>query len=131
MYFLMFAMINTRADFVHNMNFLYMAGLMTAPMIVLEVLLMRMMYKNARLNILTIGVGLLMLVGFFLLIRTQGAIDDRAFLKSMIPHHSGAILMCRESSLSDPEVRNLCTSIIEGQQEEINQMQRILERLEG
>lgn len=130
MYVLMFSMVNTGADFVHNLNFVYMAGLMTAPMIVLEIVLMRMMYKDWKLNTLAVGVGILMLAGFFLAIRQQNAVGDVAFLKSMIPHHSGAILMCRESSIEDPEIRSLCESIISGQQQEIDQMRSILNRLE-
>jgi uncharacterized protein (DUF305 family) len=27
---------------------------------------------------------------------TQGAVGDDQFLRSMIPHHSGAILMCEQ-----------------------------------
>lgn len=130
MYVLMFSMINTGADFIHNLNFVYMAGLMTAPMVVLEIALMRMMYKDWKLNILAVGVGILMLAGLFLAIRQQSAIGDVAFLRSMIPHHSGAILMCRESSIEDPEIRSLCESIIAGQQQEIDQMRGILDRLE-
>ncbi|HWH07380.1 MAG TPA: DUF305 domain-containing protein [Candidatus Paceibacterota bacterium] len=129
MYVLMFSMVNTGADFVHNLNFVYMAGLMTAPMIILEIALMRMMYKDWKLNMLAVGVGILMLAGFFLAIRQQDGIGDAAFLRSMIPHHSGAILMCRESSIEDPEIRSLCESIIAGQQQEIDQMRGILNRL--
>jgi uncharacterized protein (DUF305 family) len=47
----------------------------------------------------------------------------------MIPHHSGAILMCREATLSDPELVALCRLITEAQSAEIEQMQRIAERL--
>lgn len=43
----------------------------------------------------------------------------------MIPHHSGAILMCREASLSDPELVTLCGEITQAQREEIDQMERI------
>ena len=111
MYVLMFSMIHGPRDFIHNLNFVYMAGLMTAPMVVLEILLMRMMYQDVRLNVLVIAVGLLMLAGFFLLIRTQGAVRDTAFLQSMIPHHSGAILMCQEADVEDLEIR------VEGQRE--------------
>ena len=123
-------MIHTSSDFVHNLNFMYMAALMTAPMLVLEIVLMRAMYPQKMLSILVVAVGIVLLIGSFLLIRQQTAIDDRAFLKSMIPHHSGAILMCQESSIQDPEVRALCNSIVQGQQQEIDQMRAILERLE-
>lgn len=60
--------------------------------------------------------------------RDETFVDDEAFLRSMIPHHSRAILVCQESDLSDPEVVDLCEQIIEAQQEEITQMEAILER---
>jgi len=47
----------------------------------------------------------------------------------MIPHHSGAILMCQEASLSRPEIVKLCGEIIKSQREEIDQMKAILARL--
>ena len=43
-------------------------------------------------------------------------------------HHSGAILMCREANITDPEIKTLCQTIMEGQKQEINQMQAILNR---
>jgi uncharacterized protein (DUF305 family) len=49
----------------------------------------------------------------------------------MIPYHSGAILMCREASLSDPELVSLCGEITQAQREEIEQMERIAERTRG
>ena len=51
---------------------------------------------------------------------------DTAFLRSMIPHHSGAILMCQEASVSNPELVQLCGNIIKSQREEIDQMKRML-----
>ena len=44
----------------------------------------------------------------------------------MIPHHSGAILMCDDASLQDPRIRELCKTIVKGQQEEIDQMRDML-----
>jgi uncharacterized protein (DUF305 family) len=46
----------------------------------------------------------------------------------MIPHHSGAILMCEQASLSDREIVELCGKIVQAQKEEIAQMQAILAR---
>ena len=57
------------------------------------------------------------------------AISDRQFLRSMIPHHGGAILMCKEASIQDQEIEDLCKNITSGQQTEIDQMKRILDRL--
>lgn len=44
----------------------------------------------------------------------------------MIPHHAGAILMCREASLKDPQLVALCAKIIKSQREEIIQMKAML-----
>jgi uncharacterized protein (DUF305 family) len=38
-------------------------------------------------------------------------IGDRQFIASMIPHHSGAILMCRKAALGDPQLAALCAEI--------------------
>lgn len=46
----------------------------------------------------------------------------------MIPHHSGAFLMCREASLTDPEIINLCREIVRSQESEIAQMKALLRR---
>jgi uncharacterized protein (DUF305 family) len=60
--------------------------------------------------------------------RTQAAVGDDDFLRSMIPHHSGAILMCEKASLTDAEIIELCARIVRSQAEEIAQMQSILAR---
>jgi uncharacterized protein (DUF305 family) len=48
----------------------------------------------------------------------------------MIPHHASAILMCEKANLQDPEMKDLCQSIILGQQEEIDQMKAKLKELQ-
>ena len=101
---------------------------MTAPMVVIELLVMRAMYENARVNAVIIGVSVAVGILLFVFIRQQAAVGDGQFLRSMIPHHSGAILMCREASLADPEIIALCSEIIRAQREEIDQMKAILAR---
>ena len=54
---------------------------------------------------------------------------DEQFLRSMIPHHAGAILMCQEASIEDQEIRELCRSIIASQQTEIDLMKAKLDQL--
>ena len=126
MYMLMYSMVNTLGDVYNSLNQVYMAGLMTAPMVVIELVLMSAMYKNRKLNSLIIAGSCVAGIAFFLLIRQQTAISDRQFLRSMIPHHSGAILMCDEASLQDQRIRELCKTIVAGQQQEIDQMRAIL-----
>ena len=130
MYVLMYAMVDTFDNVVNNLNQVYMAGLMAAPMVVIEILLMGAMYPNKKANILIGVIGILALAGCFGLIRKQAAIDDKQFLRSMIPHHAGAILMCNEASLQDPEIKALCQRITAGQRAEIEQMKAKLAQLE-
>lgn len=131
MYILMYAMVNALPNVLPNFNQFYMAGLMTAPMVVFELLLMSMMYPNKRLNAGIIAASVIAGVMFFAFIRQQTAISDRQFLRSMIPHHAGAILMCEESQIQDPEIRALCDSIIESQQSEIDQMKAMLREMDN
>ena len=63
MYVLMYAMVNTFPDAVPNLNQAYMAALMTAPMLIIEVLLMGSMYGDNRRNLVILGVATLVLVG--------------------------------------------------------------------
>lgn len=126
MYVLMYAMVDRFANIHPSFNQAYMAGLMTAPMVVLELLLMGMMYQNKRWNAGILAVAVIAGIACFTAIRQQAFIGDRDFARSMIPHHGGAILMCRQASLSDPELRELCRSIIAGQQAEIDQMTAVL-----
>ncbi|MGH6865672.1 MAG: DUF305 domain-containing protein [Methyloceanibacter sp.] len=131
MYVLMYAMVDHVANVYPNFNQFYMAGLMAAPMVLIELALMGGMYPNKTLNIIIAVVSALALIAFFIFIRQQTAIFDRQFLKSMIPHHAGAILMCEEASLEDAEIKQLCKSITYSQQSEIDQMKTILDRLAG
>ena len=129
MYFVMFAMIASLDHLRHNLNNVYMTLMMVAPMAVLMIVTMRSMYPNRRLNLILIAACIALFAAATFGVRTQAAIGDRQFLKSMIPHHSGAILMCREAKLRDPEIVRLCQGIVRSQSQEIAQMEAILRRL--
>ena len=131
MYVLMYAMVNIAENALPSFNQLYMAGLMTAPMAVLEIALMGGMYPDKRLNGAILIGGVLLLGLCWVAIRQQAGIGDRQFLRSMVPHHAGAILMCNEAKLSDPEVKALCAAIVTSQQGEIDLMKAKLKSLEA
>lgn len=126
MYALMYAMVNSFANVYNNFNQFYMAGLMTAPMVLIELVVMRAMYQDKKLNAIVAGIGILALIGFFLMIRQQALITDSQFLRSMIPHHASAILMCEQAPIQDAEIKRLCQNIMSSQQSEIDQMKRML-----
>ena len=126
MYLVMFAMIDAWADFYNNLNMLYMTLMMLAPMTILMIVTMPGMYPSKRANVaICLGASLIFLAAFGL-VRMQGLVGDSQFLRSMIPHHSGAILMCREAQLEKPGIKELCDNIIQSQQDEIRLMQALL-----
>ena len=126
MYILMYAMVDRVENIHFGLGQAYMAGLMTAPMLVFELLLMGSMYQDRRLNAAALSAGVVVGVICFVAIRQQALIGDREFLRAMIPHHSGAILMCRKAPIKDPRLRSLCRQIIVGQQAEIDEMNAML-----
>jgi len=130
MYVLMYAMVDMFANVYGNLNQFYMAGLMTAPMVVIELLLMGAMYDNRKMNAVVAAVAVVALGVCWVGIREQVAITDRQFLRSMIPHHAGAILMCQQASVRDTEIRDLCGTIVSSQTSEIAQMKAKLVELE-
>ncbi len=100
-----------------------MAGLMTAPMVAIELFLMGNMFPDKKINV-AIMIGAVL----FLFIRQQALIGDRQFLRSMIPHHAGAVLMCEKANLQLPETKALCASIVTGQNSEIDRMKFLLKQ---
>ena len=129
MYVLMYAMVNRFANVYSNLNQFYMAGLMTAPVVVIELALMGSRYKHKNGNIIIVAISVVVLGAFLLGIRQQAAIGDKNLLRSMIPHHAGAILMCERAPIQHAEIKKLCGEIISSQQREIDQMKSTLARL--
>lgn len=98
-------------------------------MVFLMILLMRDMMPNEKLNLqLLFGSALIFVLAIFGA-RSQFSVGNELFLKSMIPHHSGAITTCQEANITDPEIEQLCDQIIKAQRKEIDQMKQILDRL--
>lgn len=126
MFALMYAMVDRFPNVLANINQAYMAALMLVPMAGLELLLMRHMYTHRVLNLIVLlvalGVGFTCWMG----IRQQLAVTDEQFLRSMIPHHAGAILMCERAPIEDARIQQLCAEILHSQRSEIDRMRQIL-----
>jgi uncharacterized protein (DUF305 family) len=130
MYIFMYSMVDKFSNVYSSLNQLYMAGVMTAPMVLIELAVMGAMYKDKKLNAIIALVSVIALIAFFAMIRAQTFVGDEQFLRSMIPHHAGAVLMCERAPVQDAEIKKLCQTIIAGQQEEIAQMKAKLQTLE-
>ena len=71
MFILMYAMVDRFANVYANFNQVYMAGLMAAPMVLIEMALMRSMYPNAKLNGVIILATLAVMMLCWVFIRQQ------------------------------------------------------------
>jgi FtsH-binding integral membrane protein len=128
MYLVMYTMIATLDHFHLNINNVYMTLMMVAPMAVVMLVAMRSMFPSRRANLVLVAAAALVFAASLFAMRSQAAVGDEEFLRAMIPHHSGAILMCEQASLTDREIIALCGDIVRSQREEIAQMQAILAR---
>ncbi len=101
-----------------SLNDVYMVGLMTGWML----LFMGLWYGYGKGTL----VGLLLVLGFFVAIRTQAFVDQTQFLRGMIPHHSMAITMSKQLRSKDNTIQPLLDSIINTQKQEIQLMEQYL-----
>ncbi|WP_299168271.1 DUF305 domain-containing protein [uncultured Arthrobacter sp.] len=128
MWVLSMSMVRSIDHFYFNLSNFWMALVMVSAMAVVMVVGMWSMFKSTKVNIALLA-GFVLLFGSTLALgRTETFVGNEQFLKSMIPHHSRAILVCQESNITDPEIVELCDAIVQTQQEEISQMQSILDR---
>ena len=106
---------------------LYMGGMMAVIMLAF----MLGMYTNRSANIaIFAGAAIAFAAGLYL-VRSQDTVEDIAWMKAMIPHHSIAILTSERANLSDPRVQALAEAIIEAQRGEIAEMKRYIEDIEA
>jgi uncharacterized protein (DUF305 family) len=109
----------------------YMALVMGATMAVVMLGFMLNMYPNRRLNIGILAGSAVVFAVALWLVRSQATVADVAYMKSMIPHHSIAILTSERAHISDPRVRKLADGIIETQRREIAEMKALIADLES
>ena len=110
---------------------LYMALLMGGAMALVMLAFMRsMMYKNRTLNIVVVAAAVLLAGTALYLSRSQVLVDDQAYMKGMIPHHSIAILTSERADIDDVRVRELADGITAAQRKEIKEMDWLVEDIE-
>ncbi len=110
--------INSWDDFRFSLNDFYMVGLMTGWMFFFMGLFTLQLGKGTF--------GLVLIVFFFALIRTQAFVTEIQFLKGMIPHHSMAIMMSKRLEKKPNTIQHLLDEIIKTQEKEIIIMKQYL-----
>jgi uncharacterized protein (DUF305 family) len=109
----------------------YMALIMGAAMATVMLAYMLHMYRDVRRNALVLVISAAVFAAALYLVRSQETVQDVAYMKAMIPHHSIAILTSERAEISDPRVRELADEIIEAQRREIAEMKTLLAELES
>ncbi|WP_262031611.1 DUF305 domain-containing protein [Microvirga sp. Mcv34] len=109
----------------------YMALVMGATMAVIMLAFMLGMYANTKANLAIFIGGVVVFSGALYLVRSQDTVEDVAWMKAMIPHHSIAILTSERANISDPRVKALADQIISSQRKEIDEMRTLIQELEG
>ena len=110
---------------------MWMALYMGAAMTVVMLAFMLGMYSNRQVNVAIFAGAALAFAATLFLVRSQATVEDVAWMKAMIPHHSIAILTSERADLSDPRVRALADAIIEAQRGEIAEMKRYIADIEA
>ena len=105
----------------------YMALMMGGAMAAVMLGFMLGMYRDRRINV-AIFAGAAVVFGVSLwLVRSQATVQDASYMRSMIPHHSIAILTSERAGIDDVRVRELADKIIEAQRREIAEMEWLLQ----
>jgi hypothetical protein len=110
---------------------LYMALYMGAVMAVIMLGFMLSMYDNRTLNMVIVAGSVVVFAVGLTLLRSQATVEDKSWMRAMIPHHSIAILTSERANLSDPRVKSLAEDIIKAQRKEIAEMKALITDLEG
>ena len=104
----------------------YMAIYMGAAMAIIMLGFMLNMYKNKKANIAIFAGSLIVFAASLFLVRSQVTVQDNAWMKAMIPHHSIAIMTSERAEIDDVRVKELANEIIKAQRREIKEMEWLI-----
>jgi hypothetical protein len=107
----------------------FMAIVMGAMMALIMLGFQTHMLRNRGANLAIAAVSIVAFSLSLWFVRSQATIDQVAYMKAMIPHHSIAILTSERAHLEDPRVRQLAAGIAETQRREIAEMKRLVDEL--
>jgi hypothetical protein len=131
----MYALTYTNVYAVEHIHFseerVYMALTMGAGMALVMLGYMWGMYRDVRVNAGIIAGAITLGIAAFLLSQSQVLVDDRAYMRGMIPHHSIAILTSERAPIQNVRVRELADRIIEAQRREIAEMEWLIADIEA
>lgn len=115
------------ADVLWSETRFYMNLMMGATMAVIMLGFMQHMFPNKNRNAaIYISSGFVFILALAL-VRSQATVQDVAYMRGMIPHHSIAILTSENAEIRDQRVRKLADQIAATQRREIYEMNWLIE----
>ncbi|CAN5790931.1 hypothetical protein BH23ACT12_BH23ACT12_20350 [soil metagenome] len=105
----------------------YMALLMGGAMAVVMLSFMWSMHRIVLVNVAILGAAFVLMGAALWLSRSQQFVEDREYMKGMIPHHSIAILTSERADIDDLRVCELANQIIRAQRKEIAEMDWLID----
>lgn len=114
-------MIARTKDYMISLNQIYMGIVMASLMVILEAFMHPLSLNGWIFIIMLLALSIIA-------IRYQWFIDEKQFLRDMIPHHSMALLTAGsiKNKTSDTNIKQLATTIEQTQKLEINIMKKYL-----
>jgi hypothetical protein len=129
MFLLMYQLVYSPDHVMFSINRLIASLVMACVMTIMMLAFMWSMYEGVKTKTAVVAAAALLGVILLGANRSQALVDDTAFMKSMIPHHSIAVNNARKAAISDPRVRRLADGIIESQVREIAEMQLLIDEI--
>lgn len=105
----------------------YMALIMGGAMAVVMLGFMWSMHGDLKVNLAIVGTAFVLMGVALWLSRSQQFVDDREYMKGMIPHHSIAVLTSEHADIDDLRVCDLANKIVRAQREEIAEMDWLID----
>jgi hypothetical protein len=129
MYVFMYWNIYRLDDFWLSETRAYMSVMMFGLMLPIMLGYMLHMYKSRAVNAaLFAASAVLMALGIWL-VRSQATVQDLSWMKSMIPHHSIAVMVSERAEITDPRAAKLAREIIAAQEKEIAEMEWLIRQI--
>lgn len=107
----------------------FMAIYMGSAMAIIMLLFMQSMYKNKKVNFAIFICSAVIFAAGLGFVRSQETVQDKSYMRAMIPHHSIAILTSERAEIEDIRVRELADEIIKAQRREIKEMDWLIKEI--
>jgi hypothetical protein len=125
-YIMSYITVNNFSNIINSLGKIYMSSIMAIMMGLAEVFMFDIM--NNSIHLIYYYILFLLLAILYLLYSMQFGINDDEYLKEMIQHHEMAIKSSIEieDKTSNYKVKKFAKNIINGQEDEIKYMKKLL-----